>query len=101
MSSKSELPEFVLRAIADDYEYFEQIIEDVTGWASEHGVDADQQAIRRALEGLIKDGYAQSYVLSNKIEAVSYSADRLDELSFYLTPKGKELATHYQKKWRE
>jgi len=92
--------ELTLRFISDDYEYFGRIIEDVTGWAAERGLGADRETIQTALEGLISGGYAQSYFLPDGIEPVSYSAGRLDELSFYLTPKGLQLVRELQEGWR-
>jgi hypothetical protein len=95
--------EYALRAISDDYEEFEKILQDVTGWAAACGVTPDRSSTLRALEELIRDGYAQAYILSavppGKAEAVSYSLDRLDELWFYVTPKGKRLARQLHKEW--
>jgi hypothetical protein len=97
------LSEYVLRAIADDYENFERILQDVTGWAAERGIVADHRATQKALEGLVSDGYAQPYLLFSgppgKAEATSYSAASLDELWFYLTPKGKQCVQQLQKGW--
>jgi hypothetical protein len=97
------LRELVLRAISDDYENFDRILEDVTGWAAERHFTPDRLSILRALEGLISDGYAQAYLLSSgppgKAEAVMYSADCLDELWFYVTLEGKQLTRKLQKEW--
>jgi hypothetical protein len=66
---------------------------------------ADREAVLRALEGLISDGEAQAYRLfagpPGKAEAVIYSPASLDELWFYLTPKGEQLVQQFQKKWAD
>jgi hypothetical protein len=102
-SLDQRLRELALRAISDDYEDIERVLEDVTGWAAELGFISERDAILRALEGLIKDGYAQANLLSSgppgRAEAVNYSTDRVGELWFYVTPKGKELAQQLQKQW--
>jgi hypothetical protein len=97
------LREYALRAIADDYENFEKILEDVIGWAAESGITAGREATLKALEGLIRDGYAQAYFLSSgppaRIEAVGYSATSVDQLWFYVTAAGKELALQLAEEW--
>ena len=98
------LKEQVLRAISDDYEDLKTVLEDVTGWTAERGITVDRQAVLKALEALICEGYAQAYSLSaslpGKSEPVIYSADRADDLWFYVTPKGKQLALQLQEEWR-
>ena len=103
-NSDQTIREYTLRAISDDYEEFERICQDVTGWASECGLAADRSAILRALEALLTEGYAQAYLLSTnpaiKPQPVSYSASNLDELWFYVTSKGMQRAKQLQKDWR-
>ena len=94
------ITEYALRAISDDYEDFERVLKDVSGWTAERGITVDRQAVVKALEGLISDGCAQAYLLSAKAEPVDYSADRVDEVWFYVTSKGKELAGQFREKWR-
>lgn len=93
------IKECVIRAVSDDYEEFERVLADVTGWAVERGVDVDRQRVLRALEDAIAEGYARAYVLSGTppySTAVEYSAALLDDLWFYVTPKGKHLARELQ-----
>jgi hypothetical protein len=105
MSLMEMLSEFCLRAISDDYENFAKVLTDVASWTKERGVKANSESILSALEALISDGYAQAYILSSdppgNAKAVSYSRDRLEELWFYLTPNGKQLAIQFREKWRE
>ncbi|HEX5411840.1 MAG TPA: hypothetical protein VFZ27_08245 [Terriglobia bacterium] len=87
--------ECVIRAVSDDYEEFERVFADVTGWAAERGIVIDRQGVLSALEGAIAEGYASAYVLSGTppySTPVEYSAALLDDLWFYVTPKGKHLA---------
>jgi hypothetical protein len=97
------LKEYVVRAISDDYEEFERVLADVTGWAVERGIAVDRQRILKALEDAISEGYAQAYVLSTKppySTPVEYSPEHVDDLWFYVTPKGKQLALQLQEEWR-
>jgi hypothetical protein len=93
----------VLRAIADDYESFDIIINSVSQWAASHG--GDHQSIKSALEQLIDEGYAQAYVLSSeppaRPQAVKYSDAALYDLWFYVTEKGKALAREMRDTWSE
>jgi hypothetical protein len=97
------LREYALRAIADDYENLEKILQDVTGWAAERGITADRPRTVMALEALIRDGYAQAYCLTagppGKAEPVAYSAYSVNDLWFYVSPKGKQLAQTFQEEW--
>lgn len=98
------ISEYVLRSISDDYEYIEAILEDVANWTSECGTTVDSNAVLKALEELIRDGYAQAYVLHSaptaRAEAVKYSSDRVHDYSYYVTPKGKRLARDLMEEWR-
>ncbi len=95
----SSLREYALRVIADDYESFEYILENVIELAAEHGGVADREGTLKALETLIRDGFAQAYLLGREAEPVSYDRDQLDDLWFYLTPKGIDLIRQFQKNW--
>jgi hypothetical protein len=63
-ASAMDLRECALRAIADDYEEFGKIFDDVSAWLTERGTSTTRMATRQALEGLIREGYAQAYVLA-------------------------------------
>jgi hypothetical protein len=93
----------VLRAIADDYESFDIIVESVTEWSV--GRRVDRQAVKSALEQLINEGYAQAYVLSSEPPAgaqpVQYCSDDVSDLWFYLTKKGRALAREMSDEWTE
>ena len=97
------LKEYVVRAISDDYWEFDWIVADVTGWAVERDIAVDRQRILKALEDAISEGYTQAYVLSGRppySTPVDYSPAHLDDLWFYVTPKGKQLARQLQEEWR-
>jgi hypothetical protein len=96
--------ELVLRAVSDDYECLQQIIADVENWSTERGIACDREIIVGALEGLIADSHVKAYLLSSspdgKAEAVNYTADRIIDFWFYVTPNGKKLANTFRDKWR-
>lgn len=100
----SVIKEYVLRAISDDYEEFERIFEDASGWAANRGIKANPENVVEALGQLISEGYARAYTFgtsrSRKPEPAEYSADSVDSLWFYVTPKGKQLARQLQEEWR-
>jgi hypothetical protein len=102
-ADEETLRKYVLRAIADDYEDFEIVLRSVNSWARKHGVVPDRQQIQEALEELINEGYAQSYILSSgppaTAEPVPYSPELIDSLWFYITPKGKLRAQHLREEW--
>jgi len=87
---------YVLSAIADDYEDLEIVSSEVTKWAKEDGkISVAREEIIRGLEQLIDEGYAKAYVLSPQpphAKSVPFSAEHIGELRFYITPKGKKLA---------
>ena len=95
--------ELVLRAVSDDYECLQQIIADVEDWSDAQEIVCDRGVVVGALEGLIRDGHVKAYLLSSsppgKAEAVNYTADRLDDLWFYVSPNGKKLANTFRDKW--
>ena len=63
LASENYVGECVLRAIADDYEEFERIFDDVTEYATGRGGTVSPSATQKALEELIRDGYVQAYDL--------------------------------------
>jgi hypothetical protein len=82
----------VSTSIADDYEEFGKIAKDVSLWAASRDIEPSREELVSALESLIAEGDATSYLLSAspaKAQPVPYSKERLDELWFYLTPQGK------------
>ena len=97
------LREYALRAISDDYENFDRVRQEVTGWAAKYGIVPDDDAIQRALKSLLCDGYAQAYLRHadppGKAQPVTFSEDSLHELWFYVTPTGKQLARLFQNQW--
>lgn len=84
--------EYVLEAASNDYESFDQILKQVMRWLTDHRQRATRAEILAALEHVIREGYAQPYSLSpERAQPVNFSPERLDELWFYVTPKGKQL----------
>jgi hypothetical protein len=88
--------ELVVCAAADDYEDFEKVVKEVTGWAVEHGTSANRQTIFEKLREVISDGYMRAYVYSQesaRFEQAECTVENLDRLWFYVTAKGKQLVT--------
>jgi hypothetical protein len=58
------LSEFVLEAMANDYESFQCILEQVTKWSGQKGLPIQKDEVAGAVEHAIRDGYALAYSLS-------------------------------------
>ena len=88
------LKNLVLRAVADDYESLEKISEDIYLWASERSLKVGPRGILNALKDLIGEDYVRSYFLSagppGSAEMVSFDENKLHDLWFYVTPRGKK-----------
>jgi hypothetical protein len=95
MSGRAEmLRQFILEAMANDYESFECIEEQVKKWMKNEQTGVTKQELALTLETLITEGYARAYILSpvpphSKFE--KFSLERLDELWYHLTTRGKQL----------
>jgi hypothetical protein len=85
----------IMGDVADDYEEFEHILKNVTVRARERGISVDRQLIFRKLGELVSQGYIQAYSYlpehQSFAETANYSADSVDELWFYITPKGLQV----------
>src|SRR5262245_12002548 len=93
MNFDTQLSQFVLNAVADDYESFDTIANDAARTASKYGLHLERGQISWALQDLIRQGCIQAYRFlgpSNKAHVVPFSVDKLDELWFYITAQGKE-----------
>ena len=93
------LLEFVLEAVANDYEGLECIVEQTTEWAKEKGLAVTRTEITRALRQRIHEKYIQPYLLSSQppySQKVEFNPELIGELWFYVTPKGKKLVTSFK-----
>ncbi len=93
MSDTDEnIKNLILGDVADDYEEFEHVVKTVISEAAERGIPVDRQEIFDKLRELVKQGYVQSFsYLANQnsfAKVAEYSADRISEVWFYITPKG-------------
>lgn len=82
-----------MNVIADDYESFEIVWEHVLKWAAERGLAVQRDAVAETLERAIREGDARAYLLSPQpphSQSVDFSLDRIEDLWFYVTPKGKQ-----------
>lgn len=93
--------ELVIQAIADDYETLEIIHQSINigdhelspeAWPARSAVPVSRHEIVKALGELTREGYAQSYCFglgeANAV-AVKFSKDGINDLWFYVTPKGE------------
>ncbi len=93
------LDEFIIEAVANDYENFECIVGQVTKWTARTGLHTNRQELIDSLERAVREGYALAYLLSPRephSQVVDFSRARIDELWFYVTPKGREFVKALQ-----
>src|ERR1700722_17851640 len=86
--------DLLLNSMAEDYENLQIIIRDVTNWGERRHVRPTRTEVVSAIEKVIADGYAQSFLLSPRpphSTAVAFDLKRVDDLYFYLTPVGKKI----------
>lgn len=91
---ETQIKNWILAAISDDYEEFSMIVDEVTKWASELSLSVTPQEIARELESWIASGFAQAFLLSNTqpyATTVNFSFEDIGKLWFYVTPAGKKL----------
>jgi len=86
------LRSYVMSAIADDYESLQIVADTVAKWTKEDGAQAfHRQELVAELGALVRDGYAQAYILSARPhthQCVEYCETRADEFWFMLTLEG-------------
>ncbi|HEV2492374.1 MAG TPA: hypothetical protein VG204_04805 [Terriglobia bacterium] len=94
--------ELVITEISDDYENLALILQfinepdgisELTPQPARSAVPVSRPEVVKALKELILEGYAQAYILSAtepSARPVDFSAGAIDELWFYVTPKGKD-----------
>src|SRR5437879_2007726 len=102
---KETIKDSVRRAMADDYESFELILEGVNNpeWVGIENVHPTPDEVTSALVELIKDGDAQAYVLSSQepyATKVEFSQERLHELWYYLTKQGTSIVDKQNEEFR-
>jgi hypothetical protein len=82
----------ILGDVADDYEEFDHVVKTVTSEAAERGISVDRQEILDKLGDLVNEGCVQSFLYladqNSFAKVAEYSADRIDDLWFYIAPKG-------------
>ena len=91
---RSLIKDLVLNSIADDYEDFRIILDEVTHWGSQRGVQLTRNEIETALRDLLSAGHAQAYELSTlppHSTPVVVAAERIRASYYYLTPAGRDI----------
>jgi hypothetical protein len=94
MSREQTLREMVLSSVADDYESFELIEEQVARWAGDAKMDFTANELAEHLGDLIRDGLIRAYVLSPRpphSAVAEFSPKRLAELWYLATPEGTKV----------
>ena len=106
MSEKELVRRLVLNEISDDYENVDQtILPSVSKFCSKLGFLAERSDIVEALSGLIDEGLAKAYHLSQGPAEEVQGMPPLDviedyfETYFYITPKGVLLQTSDRSWW--
>jgi hypothetical protein len=86
------LRSYVMSAIADDYESLQIVVDSVARWVKKDGVQAfHREELVAELGALIRDEYAQAYVLSANPPYASIAEHResdADKFWFWFTPAG-------------
>jgi hypothetical protein len=93
------LTECVITIISDDYESFEIVLEQTRRLAALKGLNFTEVEVAEALRHAISDGFAEAHLLSPHpphSTKVAYSFEKLHELWFYVTPRGKNVAKSIQ-----
>jgi hypothetical protein len=92
MSDSMRLLTDLANAVANDYESFDTIVDEVMKWARAEGRSFRREDILEALRALIRDGYVRAYEMTPEPRVADFTPERLNELWFYATPIGKKLA---------
>src|SRR5271168_3304238 len=94
---QEQIRALVLQTISDDYESLEYIVEDLNQQPELEALAISAKEISEALESLVHGGLAASYCLSPTpphATKVPFSYDLIEDLWFYVTVSGKEVATN-------
>jgi hypothetical protein len=81
MGNEALIRALLMDAIANDYEDFNMIVDEVTGWAKERGVLVAPSQISENLRNLIDLGLAKAYRLSPTSSPEEIRPETLREIS--------------------
>jgi hypothetical protein len=96
---QEQIRDLVLQTISDDYESLEYIVEHLSQQPELEALGIDVKEITEALESLVQDRLAASWLLSPvppHATEVPFSYDSIERLWFYVTVLGKKAATSAQ-----
>jgi hypothetical protein len=100
MSNREEfLTDCVISVISDDYESFEIILEETGRLAASKALNFTEAEVADTLRRIISGGFAEAYLLSPHpphSTKVEYSSEKLHDLWFYVTPRGRNVAQSIQ-----
>jgi hypothetical protein len=93
------LTDCVISVISDDYESFEIILEETRRLGACKGLNFTEGEVAETLRRVISTGFAEAYLLSPHpphSTKVEYSSEKLHDLWFYVTPRGRNVAQSIQ-----
>lgn len=100
MNFNRMLHDFVLEAMANDYESFECVVQQVLSWAGQRGITVTDSDVAGGIEWAIRKGYATAYLLSAQppySQPVAFSREHLHDLWFYVTRDGMQRVKDLEK----
>ena len=89
------LKDCIITVVSDDYESFEIIMNGIKPLMHAKGAQASEAEVALALATLIAEGFVDAYSLSSQqpyAVKLAYDPGRLEELWYYVTPRGKASA---------
>ena len=87
------LTDYVLNAVANDYENLDQISIDASRWAQEDNRTFSQEMLVRAISGLVTDGLVNCYKFSPSLgtyKHCEFDAEIASDLWYLITNAGKK-----------
>lgn len=98
-NSEDYIRDLVLNGAANLYESFDTLLEQVTKWADQDGIEVNESQVLEGLQRAIGEGYLQAYILSPHrphSTPVPFSTEQSHNLYFHVTPKGKQLVVRQE-----
>jgi hypothetical protein len=87
------LKEFVIGAVADDYESIEILTQEIQHWSKEHQKTFSQQLLIAALTETIEEGAVVPYLYNvqlNRMEKASFDNHRINDYWFLISEEAKQ-----------
>jgi hypothetical protein len=91
-SNLDRIRDYIINVVANDYENFGLIVDEVSAWASKDGMAVSPEEIMQALTSLVSDGLVDSYQFSHSsggYELCDLASSNLTDRWFYVSKTGK------------